>query len=89
MAQIRFTENIQRHVECQDAEVLGTTVAQALDHYFENTPRARGYVLDERGAVRQHMIIFLNGRPITDRTTLSDELGPDYVIDVMQALSGG
>ena len=89
MAQIRFTENIQRHVECSDAEVRGTTVAEALDHYFEDRQRARGYVLDEQGAVRQHMIIFLNGRPITDRTTLSDALASDDVIDVMQALSGG
>ena len=89
MARVRFTENIQRHVECPEADVDGTTVAEALDRYFDASPRARGYVLDEQGAVRQHMIIFLNGRPVTDRAGLSDALQSDDVIDVMQALSGG
>jgi len=32
--------------------VGGTTVREALDLYFEAFPAVRGYVLDERGAVR-------------------------------------
>lgn len=34
--------------------------------------RSRPYVLDDQGAVRRHMVVFVNGRQITDRTRLSD-----------------
>ena len=67
----------------------GGTVRETLDHYFEQFPSVRSYVLDDRGCVRQHMVIFLNGSQIRDRAGLSDIVSPDDVIDVMQALSGG
>ena len=35
------------------------------------------------------MIVFVGDRAIADRTTLSDRVGPDDEIHVMQALSGG
>ena len=70
-------------------EVGGATVAQALEQVFSANPQARGYVLDERGAMRPHMTIFIDGRQIRDRTTLSDSLAPDAEVHVMQALSGG
>lgn len=89
MARIRFTDNIQRHVACPESNVDGTTVAEALDAYFRSNPRARGYVLDDQHALRTHMNVFVNGRQITDRSGLSDPLGPDDTIHVMQALSGG
>lgn len=89
MPRVSFTQNIQRHVACPPANVPGRTVAEALDAVFVENPRARGYVLDDRGAVRRHMIVFVNGRAIADRTALSDAVGPADEIVVMQALSGG
>jgi hypothetical protein len=35
------------------------------------------------------MMIFVDGRPIADRRGLSDPLGPESELDVIQALSGG
>jgi hypothetical protein len=69
--------------------VDGATVRQALNAYFRDNPRARGYVLDDRGALRRHMVIFIDGLQIADRTGLGDEVAADGAIDVMQALSGG
>ena len=89
MPLVRFTANIQRHVTCPDLDVTGATVRAALDAYFAGNPTARGYVLDERGCLRQHMNIFVGGRLIADRNQLSDDVSPDDTIDVMQALSGG
>jgi hypothetical protein len=89
MATVRFTRNIQRHVECPTREVEGATVRAALDAYFESGPRARGYVLDDRNALRPHMAIFIDGQPLRDRDELSDPVDASTVIDVMQALSGG
>ena len=90
MPLVRFTENIQRHISCPDREVEGGTLREALDHYFTGEQAAaRGYVLDDTGAMRKHMAIFINSEPLYDRKTLSDSLSESDTIDVMQALSGG
>lgn len=89
MATVTFTPNIQRHVECPTENVPGQTVREVLDAVFADNQRARGYVLDDRGAVRKHMVVFVNGEPISDRATLSDPVADDAEVYVMQALSGG
>jgi hypothetical protein len=89
MATVSFTPNLRRHVQVPDARVDGDTVADALDDYFRDNPLVRGYVLDDQGAVRRHVVIFLNGTPVRDRAGLSDPIGEDDQIFVFQALSGG
>jgi hypothetical protein len=89
MATVRFTQNIQRLVSCPTREVPGTTLRAVLDQYFRDNERARGYVLDEIGRVRQHMVVFIDGELVRDRDGLSDPVAATAVIDVIQALSGG
>lgn len=89
MATVRFTRNIQRHVACPTREVEGTTLREVLDSYFRENEKARGYVLDDHGSIRQHMVVFINGDQARDRDKLSDPVPADAVIDVLQALSGG
>jgi hypothetical protein len=86
---VAFTHTLQRHVPCPTVEVRGTTVREALEAVWAANPRARGYVLDEQGELRKHMAVFLDGRMIRDRAGLSDAVGPDSKLYVMQALSGG
>ena len=89
MARVRFTANLQRHLSCPTVEAAGSTVREALAAAFRENPALRGYVLDDQGAVRKHMIVFVDGAQIADRVRLSDPIRPDAEIDVMQALSGG
>lgn len=89
VARVVFTANLQRHVPCPPTVVDATTVGEALDAVFASVPRLRGYVLDERGVVRKHMSVFVDGEQLRDRARLSDEVGPTSEIYVMQALSGG
>ncbi len=89
MPSISFTPNIQRHVVCPTCKVTGRTVRDVLEDFFKANEVARGYVLDDRGALRRHMNIFVNGEPIGDRTTLSDPVSDQDEVFVMQALSGG
>ena len=89
MADVVFTPNLQRHVECPPREVPGATVREVLDGVFADNPRLRGYVVDERGALRKHMSVFIDGRQISDRERLSDPVESRSEIYVMQALSGG
>jgi sulfur-carrier protein len=89
MATVTFTANIQRHVACPATEAAGRSVREVLDAVFRDNPRARSYVLDDQGALRRHMAIFVDGRLIADRERLSDPVTADSSIAVFQALSGG
>ncbi len=89
MATVVFTPNLRRHVECPTERVDGPTVRVVLDVVFAQNPRLRGYVLDDQGALRRHMIIFVDGQQIGDREKLSDPVRAASEIYVMQALSGG
>lgn len=89
MAQVVFTPNLQRHVACPPREVEGGTVRELLEAVFAENAVARGYVLDDQGALRKHMMIFIDGEQISDRVDLSDPVPPDGEVYVMQALSGG
>lgn len=89
MPSVRFTRNIQRHVECPTLDVEGGTLGEVLSAYFAGNERARSYVLDDRGKLRKHMAAFIDGRQIDDRDALSDEVPEGAVVDIVQSLSGG
>ena len=89
MPHVTFTSTIQRHVACPPADVPGGTVREVLDAVFTENPAAREYVLDDQGAVRRHMVVFVNGCQIRDREHLTDAVPSDAEVYVLQALSGG
>lgn len=89
MPRISFTRNLASHVECEPRVVGGETVRAALDEYFVTNPAPRTYVLDEHGAVRKHVVVFVDGVQCRDRTELGDPVEAASEIYVMQALSGG
>jgi len=89
MARVSFAKAIQRHAACPAADVAGDTLRGVLDGYFEAHPAARTYVLDERGAVRKHVAVFVNDTLVVDRELLSDPIAAGDRVTVFQALSGG
>ena len=48
-----------------------------------------GYVLDDQGALRRHVAVYIGGEAVRDRVKLSDPIGPEDDIYVFQALTGG
>lgn len=89
MPRVYFTAHLRRHVKCDAVDVDAVTVRAALERIFETEPKLRGYLLDDRGAVRQHVMIFVDDHPLGDREQLSDPVTPKSEIHVLQALSGG
>lgn len=89
MPRISFTSHLERHLSCPPAEVTGTTVRAVLEEVFASNSQLRGYLLDDQGTLRQHVIIFLDGEAIRDRIAQSDMVRADSEIYVLQALSGG
>lgn len=89
MPSLSFTPNLLRLIDAPEAEVEGATVGEALAGYFAAHPQAAGYVLDEQGAVRKHVAVFVNGAMVPATEVLARELAPADRIYVAQALSGG
>lgn len=89
MPTVDFTPNLSRQTVAEPRRVPGSTLLEALGAVFAEVPALRGYVLDDQGAVRRHVAIFVDGVPIRDRRHLSDAVATESEIFVMQALSGG
>jgi hypothetical protein len=89
MPRVRFTRHLQRHLPTPSIDVAGSTVREALENAFRENPQLRGYVLDDQGRLRKHVVVFVDGHIVGDRDGLSDGVGPSSEVLVMQALSGG
>jgi hypothetical protein len=46
MPTIRFTNRLNRHVNCPTSTVQGATVLEVLNAYFDTNSQVWGYVLD-------------------------------------------
>jgi molybdopterin synthase sulfur carrier subunit len=89
MPTVLFTSALQRFLPAPQTRVAGATIGEALAAVFASQPRLRGYVLDDQGALRRHVAVYLNGQPVADRIKLTDPVGSQDEIYVFQALSGG
>jgi molybdopterin synthase sulfur carrier subunit len=89
MPLVTFAPALTRHVACAPQQVAPGTLATVLQQAFAAAPALRGYVLDEQGAVRKHVAVFVNGKMIPDRAKLDAPLGADDQVHVIQALTGG
>jgi len=89
MATVSFTRALARFLLAPFATVEAATVGDALGAVFASRSTLRGYVLDDQGALRRHVIVYVNGQPVNDRIRLSDPVGPRDEIYVFQALTGG
>lgn len=89
MATVELTKHLHRFTGAADAVVIGATVGEVLDAYFAQQPQVRPYVVDEHGNIRRHVVVFLNGTQLLDRSGLGEPVGPADTIHIMQALSGG
>lgn len=89
MPTVEFAPALTRHVTCPPRQVDAATLRSALDAAFATAPAMRGYVLDEQGAVRKHVAVFVNARMIPSRSELDLPLAPADKVMVIQALTGG
>lgn len=89
MPTVHFTANLARQTTAPVCAVGGATVSEALQAVFMQHPALRSYVLDDQAAVRQHVVVFVDGTAIADRRHQTDAVKQESEIFVMQSLSGG
>jgi molybdopterin synthase sulfur carrier subunit len=66
-------------------DVAGATVAELLRELERTHPAMSGWVLDERGRVRRHINVFVNG----ERGEDANAVGPQDRVEVLPGISGG
>jgi molybdopterin converting factor small subunit len=65
--------------------VPGATVGELLCELEAAQPGLSGWILDERGRIRRHINVFVDGEYGREETPV----GPDCRVDVLPAISGG
>ena len=68
-----------------DHPIEGGTVGELLRELEQAHAALGGWILDERGLIRRHINVFVNGERVTENTPVS----PEDQIDVLPAISGG
>lgn len=91
MAKVKFTRHLIRFFPKLDnpTTVNGRTVADLITQLNSEYPGLADYLVDDRGVLRKHVNVFLNGDLIHDRQTLQDPVGEEDDVYIFQALSGG
>ena len=89
MARIAFTRHLEAVGPSAPASYHGATLAEVLDAVAADFPRLKSYVLDDRGRVRKHIAIFVDGDLRPRETALELPMSDKTEVYVFQALSGG
>ncbi|BBB60847.1 hypothetical protein UNDKW_2574 [Undibacterium sp. KW1] len=89
MARLIFTQQLSRFTEVPEVEALADNLRDALEAAFQVNPALRGYILDEQGDLRFHVVVFIDGKRVMQRSGLRDPLSSNSQVYVLQALSGG
>ena len=69
----------------RELELDGSTVAEVLRSLEREHPDIRGWILDERGAIREHINVFVNKEYGREDTSVT----PSDRLHVIPAISGG
>jgi molybdopterin synthase sulfur carrier subunit len=86
MAVVKLRGPLKQHAGGQAEHPLdGATVRAVLRELERSQPALRGWILDERGLIRQHINVFVDGEQGREDTAVSS----DARIDVLPAISGG
>ncbi len=86
MAVVRLRQPLKRLAgDRAEHTIDGATVGELLQELERANPAASGWILDERGVLRRHINVFVNGEPGEQDT----QVGAGDTIDVLPAISGG
>ena len=71
--------------DCAEHDLAGATVGELLCALERAHPPLTGWILDERGVMRRHINVFVNG----ERGAQDTHVEAEDRVDVLPAISGG
>ena len=86
MATVRLRGQLEKLAGgCSEHEVAGSTVTELLQTLEDTHGALEGWILDERGVLRRHINVFVNGELAEPDSPVTD----DDKIEILPAISGG
>ena len=85
MANVRLRGQLEKLAGAAELPVEGGTVTELLQTLEEEHSGLEGWILDERGVLRRHINVFVNGEPAKPDTAVEAE----DKIEILPAISGG
>ena len=86
MAVVHLREPLKRLAGNRSQHTIeGASVRELLAELERANPETRGWILDESGALRRHINVYVNG----ERGQQDTRVGDGDRIDVLPAISGG
>lgn len=90
MPVVKFTYALKRfYPGLKEVNIEASTVADIVKKLDDIYPRMSSYIIDEQGALRKHVNIFIGNSIIEDKISLADKVSEHDEVYIMQALSGG
>ena len=85
MALVRLRGPLKALAGGAEHSLEGDTIAELLARLEREKPALHGWILDERGRIRRHINVFVNGEKGGEDTAVA----ADDRVDVLPAISGG
>lgn len=85
MAIVRLRGQLEKLGGASEVRVRAATVAELLAQLEREHAGLEGWILDERGVLRPHVNVFVDGEPATPETAT----GTDDRVEILPAISGG
>lgn len=86
MPQLRLRGPLKKLAgDAADHEVTGATVDEVLRALEREHPAVAGWIVDERGRIRRHINVFVNG----ERADSETKVAAGDRVEVIPAISGG
>ena len=67
----------------------GTTLSEVLDDLDRNYSGIKARILDETGALRRHVNVYVGGEDVRRLEGLATPVGPNEEVMVIQSVAGG
>ncbi|MFN2484196.1 MAG: ubiquitin-like small modifier protein 1 [Candidatus Limnocylindria bacterium] len=85
MAIVRLRGQLVKLAGGSEHRIEGATVTELLEELERSKPALEAWILDERGVIRRHINVFVNGEQAESDTAV----GADDKIEILPAISGG
>jgi molybdopterin converting factor small subunit len=85
MAIVRLRGQLEKLAGSSELTIEGGTVTDLLKALEDEHSGLEGWILDERGVLRRHINVFVNGEPAEPDSSVDDK----DKIEILPAISGG
>lgn len=85
MATVRLRGQLEKLAGASELTVAGGSVGELLQTLEGEHSGLEGWILDERGVLRRHINVFVNGEPADPDSSIEER----DRIEILPAISGG